>query len=155
MTLNAIHGKPLPVYGDGLNVRDWLYVGDHCKALCLILAQGQLGATYNVGGENEKTNLEVAKIICTVLDELVPDSRFIPHASLLTFVKDRPGHDRRYAMNIAKIKHKLGWRPVQNFDSGIRKTISWYLENTRWVEAVLSGEYKKWVELNYSNRGLP
>jgi dTDP-glucose 4,6-dehydratase len=118
------------------------------------LTRGKPGSTYNVGGGNEKTNLEVVNTICAILDELSPDSRFAPRASLITFVKDRPGHDRRYAMNIGKIRHELGWHPMHDFANGVRKTVRWYLENTGWVEAVLSGEYKKWIDMNYGNRGL-
>jgi len=153
MILNAISGKRLPIYGDGLNVRDWLYVGDHCEAIRTILLKGRIGDTYNIGGNSEKTNMEVVKTVCAVLDELRPDSRFTPHTSLLAFVKDRPGHDRRYAMDTRKIEHELGWKPRESFTSGIRKTVEWYLDNLSWVEDVGSGAYQNWLETNYANRG--
>ncbi len=150
--LNAVAGKPLPVYGDGLNVRDWLYVGDHCTAIRAVLKKGIVGDTYNIGGNCEKTNVDVVKVICTILDELRPDSPITPHASRISFVKDRPGHDRRYAMNITKIQRELGWHPKQNFESGIRETVRWYLGHMNWVEQVTSGEYRRWIDLNYGGR---
>ena len=149
MILNALKGKPLPIYGDGLNVRDWLYVLDHCEALRLLLTQGQVGETYNIGGNCEKTNLEVVETLCTLLDELFPDSPHRPHARLITFVKDRPGHDRRYAINTGKISRELGWRPRESFESGLTKTVRWYLENPEWLASVESGEYRDWLELHY------
>ncbi|MFZ2086958.1 MAG: dTDP-glucose 4,6-dehydratase [Desulfobaccales bacterium] len=149
MILNALTGKPLPLYGDGLNVRDWLYVTDHGEALTLVLDRGRAGETYNIGGNCEKTNLEVVKTVCAVLDELAPDSPHRPHARLITYVKDRPGHDRRYAINSGKISRDLGWRPRESFESGLAKTVRWYLDNPEWVASVQSGEYRQWLELQY------
>jgi dTDP-glucose 4,6-dehydratase len=149
MILNALQGESLPIYGDGLNVRDWLYVADHCEALGQVLARGRVGQTYNIGGSNEKTNLEVVHTLCAILDELFPDFPHRPHARLITFVKDRLGHDRRYAMDIGKISRELGWQPRESFESGLAKTVRWYVENTAWVESVQSGEYRQWLELHY------
>jgi dTDP-glucose 4,6-dehydratase len=143
VTLNALEGKPLPVYGDGSQVRDWLHVDDHARALRLVLAKGKTGETYNIGGHNEKTNLEVVKTICALLDELVPDSPQVPHASLITYVSDRPGHDLRYAIDAAKIKNALGWMPEETFETGIRKTIQWYLDNPAWCQHVQDGSYQR------------
>lgn len=143
MVLNAIEGKPLPVYGAGDNVRDWLYVEDHVRALQLVLAKGRPGETYNIGGHNEKTNLEVVRLICRLLDELLPESPHLPHCSLITFVADRPGHDRRYAIDAAKIGRELGWRPRETFETGLRKTIQWYLNNQSWCQRVLDGSYRR------------
>ena len=151
--LNALAGKPLPVYGDGMNVRDWLYVGDHCSALRVVVARGQPGETYNVGGNSEKTNIAVVRTVCAILDELRPQSAHKPHASLITFVKDRPGHDRRYAIDARKIERELNWRPAENFADGIRKTVQWYLDHSAWVKNVVSGDYQKWVDANYGKRG--
>lgn len=151
MILNALNGRPLPVYGDGMNVRDWLYVSDHCAALRAVLARGRVGETYNIGGWNERTNIEIVRAICALLDELRPDPAG-PHARLITYVKDRPGHDRRYAIDARKIERELGWRPEESFESGIRKTVTWYLNNLDWVKRVTSGEYRKWVEKNYAQR---
>jgi len=151
MIVNAAQAKPLPVYGDGQNVRDWLYVGDHCAAVRLVLQRGRPGETYNIGGSSELTNLEVVKSICTMLDELRPDTA--PHARLIQFVKDRPGHDRRYAMNAGKIAAELGWRPAERFETGLRKAVEWYLGHMDWVENVTSGAYRNWLDLNYANRG--
>ncbi|CAI07383.1 dTDP-glucose 4,6-dehydratase [Aromatoleum aromaticum] len=151
MIANALAGKPLPVYGDGQNVRDWLYVGDHCAAIREVLARGRAGETYNVGGWNEKPNLDIVHTVCTLLDELRPDAAG-PHARLITYVADRPGHDRRYAIDARKIEHELGWRPVETFESGIRKTIAWYLEHQDWVAHVQSGAYREWVDRNYGQR---
>lgn len=151
MIVNAAQGKPLPVYGDGLNVRDWLYVGDHCAAVRLALRWGRPGETYNIGGNSEKNNLEVVKSICAVLDELRPDAA--PHARLISFVKDRPGHDRRYAMNAGKMAAELGWQPAERFETGLRKTVEWYLDHMDWVENVTSGAYRNWLHLNYADRG--
>ncbi len=142
--------KPIPVYGDGKNVRDWLFVSDHCEAVRLVLAQGRIGETYNIGGKNELTNLEVVNTICAVLDELRPRDPLVPHRNLITFVKDRPGHDQRYAMNADKIESELGWRPRETFETGIRKTIQWYLKNEAWIEAVTSGSYRQWMAKQYS-----
>ncbi|MDD5329150.1 MAG: dTDP-glucose 4,6-dehydratase [Sulfuricella sp.] len=151
--LNALNGKPLPIYGNGLNVRDWLYVGDHCAAIRAVLAGGRLGETYNIGGWNEKTNLDVVHTLCAILDELKPAADGQPHASLITYVKDRPGHDARYAIDARKIERELGWKPAETFDSGIRKTVAWYLAHLGWVDNVVSGEYQKWMATNYQNRG--
>ena len=153
MILNALNRKPLPVYGDGLNIRDWLYVGDHCEALHTVLAKGKPGEVYNIGGCNEKTNIEVVRTVCAILDELRPNSKMGHYESLITFIKDRPGHDRRYAINVGKIERELGWQPSISFETGIRKTVQWYLDNMEWVENVASGEYQKWVDTNYNNRG--
>jgi dTDP-glucose 4,6-dehydratase len=151
MIINAVHGEPLPVYGDGLNVRDWLYVGDHCAAVRLALRRGRPGATYNIGGNSERNNLEVVKSVCAILDELRPAAA--SHARLISFVQDRPGHDRRYAMNAGKIASELGWRPAERFETGLRKTVQWYLDHMDWVENVTSGAYRNWLDLNYANRG--
>jgi dTDP-glucose 4,6-dehydratase len=147
MIVNAIAGKPLPVYGDGRNVRDWLYVGDHCTAIRAVLESGEPGATYNVGGDAEMTNLDVVSTICRILSELKPGRDY---ASLVTFVKDRPGHDRRYAIDASKIRREVGWRPGESFETGMRKTVQWYLDNGPWLAAVTSGEYHKWISLNYA-----
>ncbi|MGQ9686852.1 MAG: dTDP-glucose 4,6-dehydratase [Thiobacillaceae bacterium] len=149
--LNALNGRPLPVYGDGMNVRDWLFVTDHCTAIRAVLARGRVGETYNIGGWNERPNIEIVRAVCALLDELRPDPAG-PHARLITYVKDRPGHDRRYAIDARKIERELGWRPAETFDTGIRKTVAWYLDNLDWVERVTSGEYRKWVEKNYAQR---
>ena len=148
--LHAISGKPIPVYGDGKNVRDWLYVADHCEAIRLVLARGRVGETYNIGGKNELKNLDVVNTICAVLDELRPRDPVVPHCNLITFVQDRPGHDQRYAMNADKLESELGWRPRETFETGIRKTIQWYLENEAWIEAVTSGSYRQWMAKQYS-----
>ncbi len=150
MVLNGLKGLPLPVYGDGLNVRDWLYVSDHCDAIRTVLRAGVPGQTYNIGGEQEMSNLDVVQQVCAILDELRPKST--PHSSLITFVKDRPGHDRRYAMDITKIGRELAWRPRESFASGLRKTIQWYLENLEWVEHVTSGSYREWIKVQYAGR---
>ena len=141
--LNALEGKPLPVYGKGDNVRDWLYVDDHVKALTVALTKGAVGETYNIGGHNEKTNLEVVKTVCALLDELVPESAHKPHESLITFVEDRPGHDQRYAIDASKIKNELGWEPQETFETGLRKTVQWYLENPEWCRHVQDGSYQR------------
>jgi len=151
MIINALAGKPLPIYGDGMNIRDWLYVGDHCSAIRAVLERGRIGETYNIGGSNEQPNKAIVNRICALLDELRPDSAG-PYSRLITYVKDRPGHDRRYAIDIGKIRFELGWAPQQTFDSGIRKTISWYLDNTSWIEQVLSGAYREWLDTNYGSR---
>jgi len=151
IVLNALDGKPLPIYGDGQNVRDWLYVADHCDALYLVLQQGRVGETYNIGGLNEQTNLVVIEKICAILDELVPKSSF-KHSSLITFVKDRLGHDRRYAIDCGKMNRELGWQPKESFDSGLLKTVQWYLNNSVWVNYVRSGAYQNWIEQNYADR---
>jgi dTDP-glucose 4,6-dehydratase len=151
MIVNALAGKPLPVYGDGQQVRDWLYVTDHCSAIRAVLAKGRLGETYNIGGWNEKANIDIVKTICQLLDELRPDPAG-SYARLITFVKDRPGHDRRYAIDARKIERELGWRPAETFDTGIRKTVNWYLQNQSWVSRVQSGAYRDWVVRNYEAR---
>lgn len=148
---NALAGKPLPIYGDGMNVRDWLYVGDHCTAIRAVLANGRLGETYNIGGWNEMPNLTIVKTICALLDELRPDTRG-PYERLITYVKDRPGHDRRYAIDARKIERELGWRPAETFETGIRKTVVWYLQHQDWVGRVQSGAYREWVQQNYGGR---
>jgi len=147
MIVNAIAGKALPVYGDGRNVRDWLYVGDHCTAIRGVLEHGAPGATYNVGGNAEMTNLDVVHTICRVLDELAPGCDY---TKLVTFVRDRPGHDRRYAIDSRRIRSELGWAPAETFESGMRRTIAWYLENPAWLDAVTSGAYQQWVSLQYA-----
>jgi len=149
---NALSGKPLPIYGDGSNIRDWLYVTDHCLGIMTVLEKGRVGETYNIGGNNEKTNLEVVKTICRILDELHPGSPVTPHENLITFVKDRPGHDARYAINAGKISQELHWHPRESFETGIRKTVAWYLDNQSWVEQVISGEYRNWLQKNYAVR---
>ena len=143
VTLNALEGKPLPIYGKGDQIRDWLHVDDHARALRLVLETGKTGETYNIGGHNEKTNLEVVKTICALLDKLVPDSPHIPHESLITYVTDRPGHDLRYAIDASKIASDLGWTPDETFDSGIEKTIKWYLDNSKWCQRVQDGSYQR------------
>lgn len=148
--LNACNGKPLPIYGKGDNIRDWLYVDDHARALRLVLERGRVAETYNIGGWNEKSNLEVVQSICAILDELRPQGA--PHAALITYVQDRPGHDRRYAIDASKIARELGWKPLETFDTGLRKTVAWYLANTAWTDAVISGEYQNWIEQNYGDR---
>jgi len=148
--LHALAGKSIPVYGDGQNVRDWLYAEDHCDAIRTVLARGRPGETYNIGGRNEKPNLEVVHTICSTLDELRPNDPAVPHRNLITFVTDRPGHDRRYAMNADKIERELNWRPQQSFASGIRKTIEWYLANDAWIREVTSGSYRQWIARQYS-----
>ena len=144
MILNALHGKPLPVYGDGLQIRDWLYVEDHAKALIKVVTEGQIGETYNIGGHNEKTNLEVVETICNLLEKLAPKkpSGVSNYRDLITFVKDRPGHDARYAIDASKIERELGWVPEETFETGLRKTVKWYLDNRQWWERVLSGAYR-------------
>ncbi|MFZ5593388.1 MAG: dTDP-glucose 4,6-dehydratase [Pseudomonadota bacterium] len=153
MILNATRDKPLPVYGDGQNIRDWLYVGDHCDAIRVVLAGGKAGETYNIGGWNEKTNLDVVHTICAILDECLPVAQ-TPHARLISFVKDRPGHDRRYAIDARKIERELGWKPKENFETGIRKTVRWYLDNMAWVDNVASGNYQNWLAQNYGERDV-
>ena len=148
---NALAGKPLPIYGDGMNVRDWLYVGDHCAAIRAVLAGGRLGETYNIGGWNEMPNLTIVRTICALLDELRPDAAG-PYERLLNFVKDRPGHARRYAIAARKIERELGWRPAETFATGIAKTVRWYLDHAEWVAHVQSGAYREWVDKNYGQR---
>jgi dTDP-glucose 4,6-dehydratase len=148
--LHAITGKPIPVYGDGQNVRDWLYVADHCEAIRMVLAKGRTGDTYNIGGRNELKNLDVVHTICSTLDELRPNDAVVPHRNLIKFVTDRPGHDRRYAMDAGKIESELGWKPRETFQTGIRKTVQWYLDNEAWVQGVTSGSYRQWMAKQYS-----
>jgi len=146
---NALKGKPLPVYGDGKQIRDWLYVEDHCDAIRVALERGRLGETYNIGGNNEKTNISVVETICRILDQLRPRADQKSYLEQITFVKDRPGHDRRYAINASKIASELGWKPKQTFESGIQKTVQWYLDHQDWVEGVVSGSYRDWVAKQY------
>ena len=172
MIVNALAGKPLPVYGDGQQIRDWLYVKDHCAAIRRVLAKGRPGEVYNIGGWNEKANIEIVYTVCDLLDELRPlkpgsgkwevgsgkpplpthDSPLTTYRSLITYVQDRPGHDRRYAIDARKIERELGWKPAETFESGIRKTVQWYLDNQGWVDNVQSGSYRQWVEKNYAGR---
>ena len=151
MIVNALAGKPLPVYGDGQQVRDWLYVKDHCAAIREVLARGRVGETYNIGGWNEKPNLEIVHAVCGLLDELKPHPDG-PYTRLITHVTDRPGHDRRYAIDASKIERELGWRPAETFESGLRKTVRWYLDNAAWVERVQNGAYREWLSANYGQR---
>jgi dTDP-glucose 4,6-dehydratase len=152
MILNAIEGKALPVYGDGQNVRDWLYVGDHCSAIRAVLERGRIGETYNIGGNRERNNLHVVETLCDIVDELRPDASIGPRRKLITFVADRPGHDRRYAIDASKIDRELGWRPVVSFERGLRETVEWYLNHAAWIENVRSGAYLDWIRQNYEER---
>lgn len=149
MIVNALAGKPLPIYGDGMQVRDWLYVRDHCSAIRRVLDAGKLGETYNVGGWNEKANIDIVKTVCALLDELRPRADHQSYAEQMAFVTDRPGHDRRYAMDARKIERELGWKPAETFETGIRKTVQWYLDNPEWVANVQSGSYRDWVQKQY------
>jgi dTDP-glucose 4,6-dehydratase len=152
MIMNALQGRPLPVYGDGKQIRDWLFVEDHCEAIALVLQKGKIGETYNIGGNNQPTNLEIVHTMCKVLDELVPNSPYVPHSDLIQFVKDRPGHDRRYAIAADKIEKEIGWKPAHSFETGIDKTITWYLNNKSWWEKIKSGEYRNYYHQMYGNR---
>jgi dTDP-glucose 4,6-dehydratase len=152
MIVNALAGKPLPVYGDGMQVRDWLYVKDHCSAIRRVLEAGRLGEVYNVGGWNEKPNIEIVKTVCALLDELRPRADSKPYAEQISYVTDRPGHDRRYAIDARKLEAELGWKPAETFETGIRKTVEWYLANPDWVSHVQSGAYRDWVNQNYAER---
>jgi dTDP-glucose 4,6-dehydratase len=152
MIVNALAGKPLPVYGDGQQIRDWLYVKDHCSAIRCVLEKGKLGEVYNIGGWNEKANLDIVHTVCALLDELAPNPLRPQSSVLITYVQDRPGHDRRYAIDARKIERELGWKPVETFETGIRKTVQWYLDNQDWVSHVQSGTYRQWVEKNYAGR---
>ncbi len=152
MIVNAVAGKPLPVYGDGSNVRDWLYVTDHCSAIRRVLEAGTVGATYNIGGWNEKPNIDIVHTVCALLDELQPRADGKPYREQINFVADRPGHDRRYAIDAGKLERELGWKPAETFDTGIRKTVAWYLQHQDWVANVQSGAYRQWVDLNYGKR---
>jgi dTDP-glucose 4,6-dehydratase len=153
MIVNALAGKPLPVYGDGQQIRDWLYVKDHCSAIRCVLEKGKPGEVYNIGGWNEKANLDIVHTVCALLDELAPNPIRPQSAALITYVQDRPGHDRRYAIDAHKIERELGWKPAETFETGIRKTVQWYLDNQGWVSNVQSGSYRQWVEKNYAGRG--
>jgi dTDP-glucose 4,6-dehydratase len=148
--LNALAGKPLPIYGDGQQIRDWLYVKDHCSAIRRVLEAGKLGETYNVGGWNEKPNLDVVHAICSILDSLRPKADGASYASQITYVKDRPGHDRRYAIDASKLQRELGWKPAETFETGIQKTVQWYLDNQEWIDGVISGSYRDWVKKQYN-----
>ena len=152
MILNALEGKQLPVYGDGRNVRDWLFVEDHCSAIRTVLDRGRVGETYNIGGNSERKNLDVVTAICDLVDELRPDAALRPRRKLINFVTDRPGHDRRYAIDASKISRELGWRPAEEFESGLRKTVAWYLEHGAWIENVRTGAYMDWIRQNYQER---
>ena len=152
MIVNALAGKPLPVYGDGMQIRDWLYVKDHCSAIRRVLEAGRLGETYNVGGWNEKPNIEIVNTVCRLLDELRPKADGTRYASQITYVTDRPGHDRRYAIDARKLERELGWKPAETFETGIRKTVQWYLDHPEWVANVQSGAYREWVSKNYAGR---
>ena len=151
LIVNALAGKPLPIYGDGMQVRDWLYVGDHCSAIRRVLEAGRLGETYNIGGWNEKPNIDIVHTVCRLLDELRPRADGQSYAAQISFVKDRPGHDRRYAIDARKIERELGWTPAETFDTGIRKTVQWYLDNADWAENVQSGAYREWVQTQYAS----
>ena len=151
LIVNALAGKPLPIYGDGMQVRDWLYVGDHCSAIRRVLEAGRLGETYNIGGWNEKPNIDIVHTVCRLLDELRPRADGQSYAAQISFVKDRPGHDRRYAIDARKIERELGWTPAETFDTGIRKTVQWYLGNADWAENVQSGAYREWVQTQYAS----
>lgn len=152
MIVNALVGKPLPVYGDGMQVRDWLYVKDHCSAIRQVLERGRIGETYNIGGWNEKANIDIVRLVCQLLDELKPRADGVPYAEQITHVTDRPGHDRRYAIDARKIAEELGWKPQETFETGIRKTIAWYLDNPSWIQNVQTGAYREWLDKNYSKR---
>ncbi|MBS1191660.1 MAG: rfbB [Rhodocyclaceae bacterium] len=149
---NALQGKPLPIYGDGQQIRDWLYVKDHCSAIRRVLEAGRVGETYNVGGWNEKANLDVVQTLCAILDELKPRADGQSYAAQITYVKDRPGHDRRYAIDAGKLERELGWKPAETFETGIRKTVQWYLDHPGWVENVTSGAYRQWLETQYGGK---
>ena len=155
MILHALEGRPLPVYGDGSNVRDWLFVEDHCSALLAVLERGRPGETYNIGGNSERKNLDVVTAICDLVDELRPDPVAGARRRLITFVKDRPGHDQRYAIDASRVARELGWTPAQPFEGGLRRTVRWYLDHLDWVEQIRSGEYLKWIEQNYAERLAP
>lgn len=152
MFVNALAERKLPIYGDGMNIRDWLYVGDHCDALCAVLERGRVGESYNIGGRNERTNLEVVDTLCDLLDELRPRANGNSYRDLKSFVGDRPGHDRRYAIDASKVEREIGWRPAETFASGLRKTVSWYLENPQWIADVQGGQYREWMKKNYEVR---
>ena len=152
MILNALEGKPLPVYGDGKNVRDWLFVEDHCAAIRRVLESGRPGETYNIGGNSERANIDVVTAICDLVDEMRPGLGAAPRRGLITYVQDRPGHDRRYAIDASKITRELGWKPAEQFETGLRKTVKWYLENGEWINGVRTGAYRNWIAKNYAER---
>jgi dTDP-glucose 4,6-dehydratase len=152
MILNATQGKPLPVYGQGTNVREWLYVTDHCSAVRAVLARGCVGETYNIGSGMERTNIDIVRTLCDILDAVLPQSAFRPHASLITYVKDRPGHDLRYAIDAIKVRRELDWSPAEALDTGLRKTVDWYLNHSEWVRSITTGDYRNWIERNYAQR---
>jgi dTDP-glucose 4,6-dehydratase len=153
MILNALEGNPLPVYGDGQQIRDWLYVEDHCEAIWQVITRGKIGETYNIGGNNQPANLEIVRIICKILDEILPEAAHKPHEKLIQFVADRPGHDRRYAMNVGKIELELGWKPRQSLQSGLRATIHWYLDHPDWIQSIRQRkDYQQWLDKNYTRR---
>ena len=154
MIVNALAGKALPIYGDGLQIRDWLYVKDHCSAIRRVLEAGRLGETYNIGGWNEKANIEIVYTVCSLLDEMCPRADGKPYKNQISYVTDRPGHDRRYAIDARKLERELGWRPAETFDTGIRKTVQWYLDNPQWVQNVQSGAYRDWVSQQYDSSGF-
>jgi dTDP-glucose 4,6-dehydratase len=154
MIVNALAGKPLPIYGDGMQVRDWLYVRDHCSAIRRVLEAGKLGETYNVGGWNEKANIDIVKTVCALLDALRPRGDGLSYAEQITYVTDRPGHDRRYAIDARKLERELGWKPAETFETGIRKTVQWYLDNPQWVQNVQSGSYRDWLQKQYAPKAL-
>ena len=151
---NSLNGKKIPVYGTGSNVRDWLFVEDHCRAIIAVLKNGRPGEVYNIGGKNEKTNLDVVHTVCAILDELSPRGDHQPYAAQIEFVTDRPGHDKRYAIDASKIGNEIGWAPEETFETGIRKTVQWYLDNTEWVNHVTTGAYQQWIETNYESRSV-
>jgi len=153
MILNALEGKQLPIYGDGKNVRDWLFVEDHCAAVRTVLSNGIPGETYNVGGNSERANIDVVTTICDLVDEMRPQAGVAPRRELITYVQDRPGHDKRYAIDASKITRELGWKPAEQFEGGLRKTVRWYLENDEWVNHVRTGAYREWITENYAERG--
>lgn len=154
MVLHGLQGKPMPVYGDGSNIRDWLYVADHCEAICAVLERGRVGEVYNIGGNSERANRDVVRTICKILDEISPKSPVVPHERLIEFVADRPGHDLRYSIDASKIWRELGWEPRTSFEDGIRMTVRWYLGNQDWVNEVTSGSYRDWIALNYGGRAV-
>jgi dTDP-glucose 4,6-dehydratase len=154
MILNALEGKPLPVYGDGKNVRDWLFVDDHCAAIRTVLQNGRIGETYNIGGNSERANIDVVTTICDLVDEMRPRAGAAPRRELITYVKDRPGHDRRYAIDATKLSRELGWQPAERFESGLRRTVRWYLDHPAWVDSVRTGAYLKWIADNYTERAV-
>jgi dTDP-glucose 4,6-dehydratase len=152
MITNALDGKPLPIYGDGKNVRDWLYVEDHCRAICSVLQRGRIGEVYNIGGHCELGNTELVEKVCAILDRKQPMAHGGSYRSLISYVKDRPGHDRRYAIDDSKVSKELGWRPAESIETGLEKTVDWYLENGAWTSSVRDGSYREWIKKNYVDR---